>query len=357
MPFLVLAVNPGSTSTKLALFRDETIVREANLKHADADLAPFPRVFDQLDLRVAAVDRLLAEAGVKAGELSAVVGRGGLLKPLPSGTYAVDEAMLADLEEAKRGEHASNLGGAIARKIAERHGCPAFIVDPVSVDEMEPVARVSGLDGVERHSRVHALNMKAVAKRHAKTVGKEYPELRLVVAHLGSGVSLSVHSGGRMIDTINPQDEGPFSPDRAGGIPATDLIDLCFREGATPKSVRRILFGDGGLYSYLGTRDAREMVKRAEAGEEKARLVLEAMSYQVAKCIGELATVLRGQLDGILLTGGMAYNAPVVEGIRGRVEWIAPVFVYPGEDELQALCEGALRVLRGEEPARRYADA
>jgi butyrate kinase len=357
MSFLVLAVNPGSTSTKLALFRDETIVREANLKHADADLAPFPRVFDQLDFRVAAVDRLLAEAGVKPGELSAVVGRGGLLKPLPSGTYAVDEAMLADLEEAKRGEHASNLGGAIARRIADHHGCPAFIVDPVSVDEMDPVARVSGLDGVERHSRVHALNMKAVAKRHAKTVGKEYPELRLVVAHLGSGVSLSVHSGGRMIDTINPQDEGPFSPDRTGGIPATDLIDLCFREGATPKGVRRILFGDGGLYSYLGTRDAREMVKRAEAGEEKARLVLEAMGYQVAKCIGELATVLRGKLDGILLTGGMAYNAPVVEGIKGRVDWIAPVYVYPGEDELQALCEGALRVLRGEEPARKYADA
>ncbi len=357
MSFLVLAVNPGSTSTKVALFRDEQVVREANLKHEDAELAPYPRIFDQLPLRAAAVDRLLAEAGVKRGELSAVVGRGGLLKPLASGTYAVDAAMLADLEAAKRGEHASNLGGAIAQTLAAEHGCPAFIVDPVSVDEMEPVARLSGVDGIERQSRSHALNMKAVAKRHAKAVGKPYPELRLILAHLGSGVSVSAHRGGRMIDVINPQDEGAFSPDRAGGIPATQLIDLCFREGATPKSVRRILFGDGGLYSYLQTRDARDVVKRAEAGEEKARLVLEAMSYQVSKCIGEMATVLHGQVDGILLTGGMAYNAPVVGPIRSRVEWIAPVHVYPGEDELQALCEGALRVLRGEEPARSYASA
>lgn len=354
MSFLVLAVNPGSTSTKVALFRDEALVREANLKHADAELQPFPRILDQLPLRAAAVDRLLAEAGVQRGELSAVVGRGGLLKPLASGTYAVDDALVADLEKAERGEHASNLGGPIARTIAAEHGCPAFIVDPVSVDELEPVARVTGVAGIERQSRSHALNMKAVAKRHAKGAGRPYPELRLIIAHLGSGVSVSAHAGGRMIDVVNPQDEGAFSPDRAGGVPATALIDLCFRPGATPKSVRRVLFGDGGLYSHLQTRDARDAVKLAEGGDAKARLVLDAMCYGVAKCIGEMATVLHGKVDGILLTGGMAHNAPIVGPIRQRVEWIAPVHVYPGEDELQALCEGALRVLRGEEKARAY---
>lgn len=357
MSFLVLAVNPGSTSTKLALFRDETLVREANLKHADADLAVFSHIWDQLAFRVAAVEKFLDEAGVKAAELSAVVGRGGLLKPLPSGTFAVDAEMLRDMEEAKNGEHASNLGGAIAHQIAGRHGCPSFIVDPVCVDELEPVARVSGLEGVERHSGVHALNMKAVARRHAKVVGKAYEDLRLVLVHLGSGVTLTANVGGRMIDAINPRDEGPFSPDRSGGIPMSDLIQMCFRPGATEKGVRRLLLGQSGIYSYLQTRDVRDVLKKAEAGDAKAKLVLDAMCYQVSKCIGEMATVLRGQVDGILLTGGMAHNAPIVEAIRSRVDWIGTVYVYPGEDELQALCEGALRVLRGEEPAKSYADA
>ena len=297
---------------------------------------------------------MLTKEGVKKGDLAAVVGRGGLLRPLPSGTYAVSDAMLADLAKAERGEHASNLGAPIAREIADEHGVRAFIVDPVSVDEMDEVARLSGTAGIERKSLSHALNMKAVARRHAHAVGKPYPELRLLVAHMGTGVSLSAHVGGRMIDVINPQDEGPFSPDRSGGVPVTSLIDICLQPGATKKSVRRQFFGDGGLFSYLQTRDLREATARAEGGDDKARLVLAAMCYQIAKAIGELATVLGGKVDAIVLTGGMAHSAYVVAEVRRRVEWIGPIHVLPGEDELAALAEGALRVVRGEEEARVY---
>jgi butyrate kinase len=224
----------------------------------------------------------------------------------------------------------------------------------VSVDELDAVARVSGLEGVERRSFSHALNMKAVARRHAKQVGRRLDELRLVVTHLGSGVSLSAQSEGRMIDVVNPQDEGPFSGDRCGGLPATALIDLCFAPGASKAAMKRRLFGDGGLYSYLGTRDVREAITLAEAGDAKARLVFDAMTYRIAQSIGAMATVLEGRVDAILLTGGMAHNRAVVESVRRRIAWIAPVVVHPGEDELGALAEGAQRVLAGEEQARSY---
>jgi butyrate kinase len=351
---LVLAVNPGAGSTKLALYRGLAAVREERLEHAELAARPAARVWDELPARLGAVDRFLAAQKLAPGSLAAVVGRGGLLPPLASGTYAVDAALLGELERAARGEHASNLGAPLADAVAARFGCPAFIVDPVAVDELEPVARVTGLAGVERRSFSHALNLRAVARRFAASAGRPLEALRLVVAHLGTGVSLAAVRDGRMVDVVNPQDEGPFSGDRAGAVPATALVGLCFAPGADAKGVKRALFGDGGLYAHLGTRDAREAIARAAEGDAKAALVLDAMTYAIGKSVGALATVLEGRLDAILLTGGLAHLDPVVEAVRRRVNWIAPVHVFPGEDELRALAEGALRVLRGEEPARTF---
>ncbi len=355
MTELILAVNPGAGSTKLALFRAGARVAESSERHGERELERYPRIADQLPLRAEAARAFLARSRVERGALSAVVGRGGLFKPLASGTYLVDDAMLKDAREAPRGEHASNLGAPMARVIADEHGCPAFIVDPVSVDELEPVARISGLAGVERRSFSHALNMKAVARRHAARSRRRLESMRLVVAHLGTGTSLSAQRDGRMVDVVNPQDEGPFAGDRCGGVPATALIDLCFAPGADKRALRKRLFGDGGLSSYLGTRDVREAAERAARGDEQAALVLDAMAYQVAKAIGELAAVLDGKVDAVLLTGGAAHGEGLVGAIRRRVEWIAPVFVYPGEDELLALAEGAQRVVAGEERAKSYA--
>ena len=352
-PPFVLAVNPGAGSTKLGLYRGASSVAEHVLRHDAAELARFQRVADQLPWRAEAVRAWLA-GRVPPGALRAVVGRGGLLRPVPSGTYAVDDAMLADATRAERGEHAANLGALLARTLADEHGCPAFVVDPVSVDELADVARLSGLAGVGRTSLCHALNMRAVARRHAAAVGRPIAELGLVVAHLGTGCSLSAQAGGRLVDVVNPQDEGPFSGDRSGGLPATALVDLCFAPGADRAALRRRLFGDGGLFSYLGTRDVREAAARAAAGDGEARLVLDAMAYQIAKAVGEMAVALGGRLDAILLTGGAAHCEALVERIRGRVAFLAPVVVYAGEDELLALVEGALRVLKGEETARRY---
>jgi butyrate kinase len=352
----VLAINPGAGSTKLGLYCGERMASEENLRHREQDLRPDGRILGELPMRLGAVREFLARALPQGERLAAAVGRGGLLAPVPSGTYLVNEGMIADLERAERGEHASNLGPPLARAVAEERGCPAYTVDPVSVDELEPVARLSGLEGLPRRSFTHALNMKAVARRHARQVGRRLEELRLVVAHLGTGVSLSAQRDGRMVEVVNPQDEGPFSGDRCGGVPATGLVEMCFAPGASREAVRRRLFGDGGLYSYLGTRDVREALGRAEAGDAKARLVLDAMTYQISQSVGALATVLEGRADAILLTGGMAHLATLVDAIRRRVAWIAPVVVYPGEDELRALAEGALRVLCGEEAARGYPD-
>jgi butyrate kinase len=349
-------VNPGAGSTKLALYRGDAAEREERLEHGELMDRPAARVWDELPVRIAAVRAFLARAGVRRGDLAAVAGRGGLLPPLASGAWRVDGAMLADLERAERGEHASNLGAPIARAVAEEHGCPALVVDPVSVDELEPVARVTGLAGVERRSFSHALNLRAVARRFAAERGRALSELRLVVVHLGTGVSLAALAGGRMVDVANPQDEGPFSGDRAGGVPANALVDLCFAPGADARAVKRRLFGDGGLFAHLGTRDAREALRRAAAGDARAALVVEAMCYQIAKAAGALAAALEGKVDAVLLTGGMAHLAPIVEAIRRRVAFVAPVHVLPGEDELRALAEGALRVVRGEEPARSYAE-
>lgn len=352
--YVVLAVNPGATSTKLALFRDETLWKEQTLRHTDDELARYDAVADQADFRIAVTRQFLDDASVQ--HLDAVVGRGGLLRPLASGTYRVDQTMRQELAVADRGEHASNLGALIAHAVATERGVPAFIVDPVCVDELAPVARISGLAGIERESLSHALNTKAVARRYAADVGRPYPELRLVVAHLGTGISVTAHRDGRMVDVCNPRDEGAMSPDRPGGLPSGPLVDRCFKTGADRRTIRRELLGGGGLRSYLGTTDLQEIRQRITDGDGLAHQVVNAMVYQIGKSIGEMATVLKGRVDAVLLTGGMAHDETLTAAIAERVDWIATLQIYPGEDELPALAAGALRVLRRDEHARLYGD-
>ncbi|MGA8874107.1 MAG: butyrate kinase, partial [Candidatus Korobacteraceae bacterium] len=292
------------------------------------------------------------EAGHDVRELHAVVGRGGLLPPVASGTYLVNDDMLEELRLAKRGAHAANLGAFLAVYLAREAGVPAYIVDPVSVDEWPEHVRLSGSALLERQCLSHALNSKAVAKRYARECGKADESLRLIVAHLGSGISVSAHADGRMIDVTNSREEGAFSTERAGGVPVMQLVDLCFSGRYTRDQVEAALFREAGLYSYLGTKDLVEVERRIAAGDNKAELVFDAMAYQIAKEIGAMAAVLRGQVDALLLTGGMTHSDRLVTALSHHVKWIAPIMRYPGEDELQALVEGALRVLRGEERAR-----
>jgi butyrate kinase len=350
----ILVINPGSTSTKIGVFEDELEVRSGTVRHGDDALRAFAGapILSQLELRADAIAAVLGEE-----PWDAVVGRGGLLAPLPGGTYLVDDELLDDLRAARRGEHASNLGPFLARRMAERAGCAAYIVDPVSVDEWAGVARYSGMAGVERESLSHALNTKAVARRYAADAGQPYDTLRLVVVHLGSGITVSAHHGGRMVDACNSMDEGPFAMDRAGGVPAMKLLELAF-EARTPSAqaaLRRRVFGGGGVFSYLGTRDLQEVIARIDAGDDEAAGVVAAMLYQVAKEAGAMAAVLEGRVDAVLVTGGMAHAPRIAGALATTLRWIAPVHVYPGEDELRALAMGALRVLRGEEPAQHYA--
>lgn len=350
----ILAVNPGSTSTKFAVFEGAEAVLVRNLKHEPADLEPFRGrpILDQAAFRTARIEEELAAAGLDVRDVSAVVGRGGLLRPLASGTYLVDETMLEELRRAERGEHASNLGAFLASRLAARAGVPACVVDPVSVDEWPEKARLSGSPLLRRQCFSHALNTKAVAKRFARETGRSYPDLRLVVVHLGSGISVSSHEGGRMVDVNNTREEGPFSAERAGGVPVMQLVDLCFSGRYTRKDVETLLFREGGLEAHLGTKDLEEVERRIEKGDRRAALVYDAMVYQVSKQVGAMAAALKGLVDAILLTGGMAHSTRLCASLRESVEWIAPIAVYPGEDELVALAEGALRVLGGEEPAR-----
>lgn len=356
-PLRVVAINPGSTSTKFGAFENEKSLFQESLRHSLDELAPFAGrpLADQLDFRLERVRAALDGKNWSAAALDAAVGRGGLLKPLPSGTFEVNERMLGDLRKAKRGDHASNLGAPMAASLAAgSKGARAFIVDPVSVDEWAPVARLSGLAGLDRECLSHALNTKAVAKRFAREEGRSYAELRLLVAHLGSGISVSAHEGGRMVDVTNSREEGAFSTERSGTIPVMKLVDICFSGGFTKKEIGDRIFRNGGMVSYLGTKDVPAVLDKVRDGDAKARLVLDAMIYQIGKEIGAYATVLRGKVDAVLLTGGMVNEEEVVHLLEERVRWIAPVRAFPGEDELQALAEGALRVLRGEERALEY---
>jgi butyrate kinase len=350
----ILAINPGATSTKFAVFDDELLIFKKVVEHQGSELQQFDRVIDQRQYRTELILNALKEAGISLSSLNAVVGRGGILKPLIGGTYAVNSKMLEDLEKAERVEHPSNLGGVLAYNIAKAVGVPAFIVDPVSVDELEPVARISGSPEFERLSVCHALNMKAVARKVAKSFGEKYSEVNVVVAHLGSGVSLSVQSGGKMIDIADGREEGPFAPDRCGELPVSQLVNLCYSGKYTFKELKDRLYGSGGIYAYLGTKDIRVVEKLSDAGNEKAKILLAALCYQIAKEIGALATVVLGKVDHIILTGGMAYSKRIVDDITKRVQFIAPVVVIPGEEELESLAAGALRVIQGEETARVY---
>ncbi len=352
---LILVINPGSTSTKVAVYRGESPVFVESIYHSSEELSRFNRIIDQFEFRRDLVLKLLEEKGIKLEELSAVVGRGGLIKPVPSGTYIVNDIMVEHLRQGLMGEHASNLGGLIARSIADPLGIPAFIVDPVVVDEMEPIAKVSGLPEIERRSIFHALNQKFTARQAARDLGKRYDEVNLIVVHLGGGISVAAHKKGRVVDVNNALNgDGPFAPERAGGLPAWDLIQLALSGKYTRDELKKKLAGKGGVVAYLGTNNMFEVEKRVEEGDEYADFICEAMAYQVAKEIGADAAVLEGKIDAIVLTGGLANSKQFVDRIRKRVEWMAPILLYPGGDEMYALASGALRVLRGEEEPREY---
>lgn len=351
----LLVINPGSTSTKIAVFDDDKIIFEETLRHSTEELSKFDKIYDQYEFRKDIIVDALNKNGIEINSLSAVVGRGGLLKPIEGGTYSVSKNMLEDLKVGVLGEHASNLGGIIANEIAQSIGKKAFIVDPTVVDEMQDIARISGMADIERKSIVHALNQKAVARRHAASKGQKYEDMNLIVAHLGGGISVGAHEKGRIIDVNNALDgEGPFSPERTGGLPVGDLVKLCYSGKYTLEEMKKKIKGNGGLVSYLGTNDAREVSEMIEKGNKEAELVYKAMAYQISKEIGSCATVLKGKVDGIILTGGIAHDKLFTQWIIESVEFISEVYIYPGEDELSALAEGGLRVLRGEEEAKEY---
>ena len=350
-----LIINPGSTSTKIGVFEDETLLFEETLRHSTEEIAQYASIVDQKDFRKEVILAILKEKNFDMKSLNVVVGRGGMLKPIPGGTYAVTDALLEDLRVGVSGQHASNLGGILAREIGDDMGIPSYIVDPVVVDELMPVSRVSGVPELPRKSIFHALNQKAVAKRYAKESGKNYEDLNLIVVHMGGGVSVGAHKNGKIVDVNNALDgEGAFSPERAGAVPAGDLVKMCFSGKYTEKEIYKKLVGNGGFNANLGTNDARDVVKRSAEGDEQATLVFEAFIHQVAKDVGAMSTVLQGKVDAIILTGGIAYNEMVCTEIKKRCGWIAEFVIYPGEDELLALTQGALRVLKGEEKAMDY---
>ncbi|MBM7660915.1 butyrate kinase [Bacillus mesophilus] len=353
--YRILVINPGSTSTKIGVFSDEVSIFEKTIRH-DADyISTFASIIDQYEFRKQTILEALDHEGINSSKLHAVCGRGGLLRPIEGGTYDVNEQMLEDLKKGYSGQHASNLGGIIAFEIASGLNIPSFIVDPVVVDELDEIARISGVAEIERKSIFHALNQKAVARRVAKSIGKPYEELSLIVTHMGGGITVGAHQNGRVIDVNNGlHGDGPFSPERAGTVPAGDLVSMCFSGEYYRDEVMKKLVGQGGLVGYLGTNDAVKVEDMISSGNEKAKLVYDAMAYQVAKEIGSAAAVLYGKVDRIILTGGLAYGKEFVNSITDRVKWIADVIVQPGENELQALAEGALRVLKGEESAKSY---
>lgn len=351
----ILAINPGSTSTKIAIYDDEKEVFETTLRHPSEEINKYHKIIDQYDFRKEVILNTLNEQGINLTKLNAVVGRGGLLKPIEGGTYEVTENLIKDLKDALQGEHASNLGGILAYEIASKLNIPSFIVDPVVVDEMQDVARISGMPELKRISIFHALNQKAVARRAADEMGKAYDEVNFVVAHMGGGVSVGAHRKGKVIDVNNALDgDGPFSPERSGGVPIGGLAKMCFSGEYTLNEIKKKIKGLGGLVAYLDTNDAREVSNRIEKGDKEAELIYKAMAYQISKEIGAFATALKGDVDAIILTGGIAYDKVFTSWIKENIGYIADVIIYPGEDEMSALSNGGLRVLKGIEKAKIY---
>jgi len=347
--FRILSINPGSTTTKFAVYDNEELVMQETINHSAEDLAPFEKLADQYDFRKGKIIEILQKHGIELETLSAVSGRGGDLGPIPSGTYQINEAMV---EKSKPGRHAANLGPVIAYDLGKELNIPSFVVDPVTVDEYEDVARISGWPELPRRSGFHALNQKAIARKTAHDLGKPYEELNLIVAHMGGGISVGAHKKGKVVD-VNIEEGGLFTPERAVP-PVGGLVRVCFSGNYTAEEVIRRLFGEGGIYAYLGTKDAREVEDMIAQGNEKALEVYRAMAYQVTKAIGAIAAVLEGKIDAIALTGGIAYSDMFTGWIKEAVSFLAPVMVYPGEKELESLALGALRVLRGEEKAKEY---
>ena len=351
---LILVINPGSTSTKIALFNGFESLKEIDITHPTTDLTGFASNLEQLDYRFAAVEKALTEWNCRPADLKAVIGRGGPLKPLSGGVYHVGESLMKDLQSGKLVDHASILGGLIACRVAEEAEIPAYIADPVSVDEFDDIARISGWPELPRMSLSHTLNIKAVVAEVAAENGKKPEEVNYIVAHLGGGFSIAAHRKGRQVDVNNANDAGPFSPERCGTLPLTGLLKMACSGKYQFNELKKMLIGKGGMFAHLGTSDCREVLKRIEAGDDKARLVLEAMAYQIAKEIGAMATVLQGQVDAIILTGGVAHNSKVVPWIKERVEFIAPVIVKPGQNELKALAAHACRALADASIVKEY---
>lgn len=349
----VLVINPGATSTKVAVFEEEQELLKKSIVHTAQELEGFDRVIDQADFRQRAVLEAVAEGGFRLEDFDAVCGRGGLYRPIPSGTYAVSDRVMQDVEQAPYGEHPSNLGAYLARRIGDLVGIPAFFVDPVCVDEMTEVAHVSGFAEFRRLSQFHALNQKSVGRKAARQLGKSYEEARLIVCHLGGGVSVAAHDHGRVVDVFNVKDEGAMGMDRGGGLPVNQLIDYCY-VGRSREEVKRTLGRRSGMLSYVGTTDFREICARVVSGDERFTAAYRALVYQLAKDIGAMAAVLHFEVDAIVYTGGMAYEQFFCDDITVYVGRLAPVLRFPGEEEMRALAEGALRVLHGEAQAERY---
>jgi len=353
MSFKILVINPGSTSTKIAVYEDENPLFLKTVEHSPEEVARFDQITDQFELRRDHVLTAVRESGICLEDLAGVVGRGGQLPPVKGGGYRVNEAMLEVLRSGGVIPHASNLGALIAHSIAAPLGIPAYIYDAVSTDELYDVARITGIPDVVRQSFCHALNAKATARKVAKSLGTTYQEANFIIAHIGGGISISAHERGRIVDVIT-DDAGPFSPERAGSVPLGYIIRICYHSGLSEKALNDKLKKDSGLKGYLHTNDCREIERRAAAGDALAARLYEAQAYQIAKGIGEMAPVLCGKLDGVILTGGMAWSEYITGEVRRRVSYLGEVFVVPGENEIEALALGALRILRGEEPCSEY---
>jgi butyrate kinase len=352
--FRVLVINPGSTSTKVSIFENEDEVFARAISHSKLELEPFRRVWDQYEFRKRLIKELLEDTKVKPETLSAVVARGGLFRPVVSGTYKVNELMIEDGRNAYGGEHPSNLGAVLAFGLGWDYHLPAFIVDPPSVDEFDRIARYSGLPELPRKSLFHALNVKATARLAASDLKKKYDQLNLIIAHLGGGITVAAMRNGKVIDSNSALDSGPFTPERSGSLPMFDFAEWCFLGGNTLEQVKKRMVGGGGLVAYLNTNDCKEVEKMIENGNREAKIVYDAMIYQIACEIGSRAVALKGKVDAIVLTGGLAHSEYVTTELQDWVGFIAKVMVYPGQDEMKALALGALRVLREEEEAKTY---
>lgn len=351
--FKLLVINPGSTSTKVSYFEDEKEVYTEKLEHSIEELKKFQKIFDQYEFRKDAVLKFLNNHSIDKKELNAIVGRGGVLRPISAGTYLINEKMIEDLRNAPV-EHASNLGPIIAYEIAKPLGIPAYTVDPVVVDEFPEIARITGLKEINRKSRFHALNTRYVAKKRAEMLGKKIEDFNFIVAHLGGGISIVAFEKGRAVDVNDPSSSGPFSPERPGGLPSIDMVEMCYSGKFTKNEIKKKLMGEGGIVSYLGTNDLKEVERRIDNGDKDAKLIFEAMAYQISKDIVANATVLKGKVDEIIFTGGMSKSKRLIDLISERVGFVSNIFLFPGEMEQEALCFGALSVLKGEEKPKIY---